>query len=51
MKCIAFSGLSIHSIEDQINYFLEENDVKILNISISTTDKLACAVVIYVEVF
>lgn len=48
MKCKAFSGKSIHSIEDQINYFLEENEsVKILNIDISTTDKLACAVVIY----
>ena len=48
MKCIAFSGKSIHSIEDQINYFLEKNEsVKILNIDISTTDKLACAVVIY----
>lgn len=49
MKCIAFSGKSIHSIEDQINYFLKENEgkIKILNIDISTTDKLACAVVIY----
>ncbi len=48
MKCIAFSGKSIRSIEDQISYFLNENErVKILNISISTTDKLACAVVIY----
>lgn len=51
MKCIAFSGKSIHSIEDQINYFLEENENKItiLNIDISTTEKNACAVVIYEE--
>ncbi len=49
MKCKAFSGKSIHSIEDQINYFLLENEnkIRILNIDISTTDKLACAVVIY----
>lgn len=51
MKCIAFSGKSIHSIEDQINYFLEENEnkIRIVNVSISTTDKLVCAVVIYDE--
>ena len=51
MKCIAFSGKSIHSIEDQINYFLKENEgkIKILNIDISTTEKNACAVVIYEE--
>ena len=48
MKCIAFSGKSIHSIEDQINYFLNENEnVRIANIDISTTDKLVCALVIY----
>jgi hypothetical protein len=51
MKCIAFSGKSIHSIEDQINYLLNENEgkIKILNIDISTTEKNACAVVIYEE--
>ena len=51
MKCIAFSGKSIHSIEDQINYFLLENENKIhiVNVSISTTEKNACAVVIYEE--
>mgnify|MGYP003447905455 CR=1 FL=1 len=48
MKCIAFSGKSIHSIEDQINYFLEENEsVKILNIDISTNERGAYAAVIY----
>jgi phosphopantetheinyl transferase (holo-ACP synthase) len=51
LKCIAFSGKSIHSIEDQINYFLKENEGKIhiVNVSISTTEKNACAVVIYEE--
>lgn len=51
MKCIAFSGKSIHSIEDQINFFLLENENKIhnVNVSISTTEKNACAVVIYEE--
>lgn len=51
MKCIAFSGKSIHSIEDQINYFLLENENKIhiVNVSISTTEKNACAIVIYEE--
>lgn len=51
MKCIAFSGLSIHSIEDQINYFLDENkNIKILNIDISISEKNAAGIVIYVEV-
>jgi phosphopantetheinyl transferase (holo-ACP synthase) len=52
MKCIAFPGKSIHSIEDQINYFLKENEGKIhiVNVSISTTEKNAFAVVIYEEV-
>lgn len=51
MKCIAFSGKSIHSVEDQINYFLLENEnkIRIVNVSISTTEKNACAVVIYEE--
>lgn len=53
MKCIALSGKSIHSIEDQLNFFLEENKVDILNIAISTTEgsypgtKLFCAIVVY----
>lgn len=48
MKCIAFTGKSIHSIEDQINYFLEENErVKILNIDISVSDNKAAGIVIY----
>lgn len=51
MKCIAFSGKSIHSIEDQIKYFLNENENKIhiVNVAISTTEKNAYAVVVYEE--
>ena len=42
----------MHQVEDQINYFLEENKVKIkiLNIDISITDQTAAGVLIYTEV-
>ena len=55
MKCVALSGKSIHSIEDQLNFFLEENKVKILNMAISATEgsypgtKLFCAIMVYEE--
>ena len=53
MKCKAFSGRTVHQLEDQINYFLEENKgkIKILNFDIGITDNTAGGVLIYKEEF
>lgn len=50
MKCIAFSDKSIHGIENQINYFLKENEnsVEIISIAISVGENIAAAVVTYI---
>lgn len=51
MKCIAFSGRTVHQVEDQVNYFLEKNKekIKVLNFDISITDNTAGGILIYKE--
>lgn len=49
MKCIAFSDKSIHGVEEQINYFLKENEnsIAVLSITISVCETSAAAMVVY----
>lgn len=51
LKCKAFSGRTVHQLEDQINFFLKdgEGEIKILNLDISITDNNAGGVLIYEE--
>lgn len=51
MKCKAFSGRTVHQLEDQINFFLKdgEGEIEILNLDISITDNTAGGILIYKE--